>query len=202
MSSSSAPRPATSFVARAKQLKTPFLIGDSARTVLVDAMVLDAAKLLLSKCVEPAAALAWARANIDAAPEWLDLPAPMLKRVRDLYDAPFKAAWSVEQQIHAIRCSVRAAMPAAVLILPPQVPGAVGGQRRNLLLEISMQEGLRAWVWQRSLRLPSFPCLKERLTLRLARAVAALEDFPPPAWESTPARAPSLRTPSAFQARR
>ena len=127
MSSSSAPRPATSFVARAKQLKIPFLIGDPARAVLVDAMVRGADKLALSKCVEPAAALAWARANIDAAPEWLDLPAPMLKRVRDLYDAPFKAAWSVDQQIHAIRCSVRAAMPAVVLILPPQVLVAVGG---------------------------------------------------------------------------
>ena len=75
---------------------------------LSEAMVKVAAKFTISKCIEPAAALTWARAFLDVESEWQSLPAPILKRLKDLYDSPINATWASDRKIHAIRRPIRA----------------------------------------------------------------------------------------------
>ena len=127
MSAPAAPKAPATFLKRAANLAIPHLLGEPARAILVEAMVKDAAIFSVGKCSESAAALVWARTFIDVGPEWQSLPASMLKRLKELYDPPINAAWPLDWQIHAIRCSIRAALPPVVVLPIPHAVGTPGG---------------------------------------------------------------------------
>jgi len=126
MSANQSPKPATTFAGRAKQLNIQHLAGEPARLVLQEAWVQGADAMSAPKCTETAAALAWARFNIDNDAVWTALPGPLLKKLKDLYNAPVNPTWPPEQALQSIRGSVRATMPVAPPP-PPPVPGAAGG---------------------------------------------------------------------------